>query len=240
MTDAPADQSNPAFEATPEPVSGAGDQAEFRYVEEFVRHQLSVSLGGIRGMAEAALPFVAFTICWVLTRELYASLGAALGVAVILALIRLGQRSSLKFVAQAILPIAIAAFIASRTGRAEDIFLPGILYNGALALISALTIVARVPLVGFIIGAAIGDPAGWMKDRGLVRMTGKLTAVLAVPYILRFVIQLPLFLTHQVVWLGVSKVVLGWPLLVAALFAIGLLLSKGRTPMEDSALGRGR
>jgi len=154
-----------------------------------------------------------------------------------LGVIRLAQRQSLKFVAQAIFPIAIAALIATRTGRAEDVFLPGILYNGALALISVFTIVIRKPLVGFIIGAAIGDPTSWMKDRGLVRMTSKLTAVLAVPYVLRFVIQLPLFLSSQVFWLGVAKVVLGWPLLLAALFVIGLLLSKGRTPMEESALG---
>ena len=68
-------------------------------------------------------------------------------------------------------------------------------------------------------------------------MTSKLTLVLAVPYVTRFVIQLPLFLAGEVVWLGVAKVVLGWPLLIAALAVIGLMLSKGRTPMEDSPFG---
>lgn len=220
------------------PAAAPGEAAppQFRYVEEFVRHQLSVSLGGARGMLEGALPFVAFTVSWVISHALYPSLGAALGIAVILAAVRLIQRQSLKFVAQAIFPIVLAAVIASRTGRAEDIFLPGILYNGVLALVSAFTIVIRWPLVGFLIGAALGDPTGWAKDRGLVRMTSKLTAVLAVPYVLRFVIQLPLFLTGQVVWLGVAKVVLGWPLLIAALFTMGLMLSKGRTPMEGSVL----
>lgn len=213
----------------------AGDR-QFRYVEEFVRHQLSVSLGGARGMLEAALPFVAFTLSWVLTHRLYASLGTAVGVAGVLAVVRLLQRQSLKFVAQAVLPIVLAAVIASRTHRAQDIFLPGILYNGVLALISAVTIVIRRPLVGFLLGAAIGDPTGWVKDRGLVKMTSKLTAVLAVPYVLRFVIQLPLFYSGQVVWLGIAKVVLGWPLLLAALFVLGLMLSKGRTPMENSVL----
>jgi len=150
--------------------------------------------------------------------------------------LRLVQRQSLKFVGQAVFPIAIAALIASHTGRAEDIFLPGIVYNGVLAVVSVLTIVIRKPLVGFIVGAATGDPAGWMKDPGLVRMTSKLTAVLAVPYLLRFAVQLPLFLTSQVVWLGVAKVVLGWPLLIVALFVIGLMLSKGRTPLESSGL----
>ena len=138
--------------------------------------------------------------------------------------------------AQAVIPTAIAALVATRTGRAEDIFLPGILYNGALALLSLFTVAIRRPLVGFIIGAAVGEPTGWAKDRGLVRMTTKLTLVLAVPYITRFVIQMPLFLAGQVVWLAVAKVALGWPLLVAALTVIGIMLSKGKTPMEGSGL----
>ena len=211
---------------------------EFRYVEEFVRYQLSQSLGGARGMVEAALPFVAFTLAWLVGRQLYPALGAALGVAVILGVIRLVQRQSLKYVASAIIPTAIAAFVATRTGRAEDVFLPGILYNGALAVLSLFTVLIRKPLVGFVIGAAVGDPTGWTKDRGLVKMTSKLTLVLAVPYFTRFVVQLPLFLAGHVVWLGVAKVALGWPLLIAALSVIGVMLSKGRTPMEDSALDR--
>jgi hypothetical protein len=237
----PAGSVDPA----PEPADG---EPQFTYVEEFVRYQLSKSLGGPRGMLESALPFVAFTIAWVVTRgqtglplsPLYLSLLAALGTAIVLAVIRLAQRQSVRFVLQAVFPTAIAALIAARTGRAEDVFLPGILYNGFLALISAFTIAIRKPLVGFIIGAAIGDPTGWMSDRGLVKMTTKLTAVLAVPYITRFAIQLPLFLTGHIVLLGVAKVVLGWPLLLAALFVIGLLLSKGRTPIEGSSLSRPR
>ena len=215
------------------------DPQSFRYVEDFVRYQLSTSLGGARGMIESALPFVAFTVAWLIGRELYPALGAALVTALILAVIRLVQRQSLRFVAQAIVPTAIAAFVASRTGRAEDVFLPGILYNGALAVLSLFTMAIRWPLVGFLLGAAIGDPTGWAKDRGLVKMSTKLTAVLAVPYVTRFVIQMPLFLSGQVVLLGISKVVLGWPLLIAALFVIGLMLSKGKTPMEESSLAGG-
>lgn len=215
-------------------------EPKFVYVEELVRHELSKTLGGIRGMLEGALPFIAFTITWVASRQLTWALGAAFGIAAVLAVIRLVQKQSLKFVAQAVLPTAIAAIVALRTGNAQDVFLPGILYNGGLALVSILTIVARKPLIGFIIGAAMGDPTGWLGDKGLVKMTAKLTAVLAVPYVARFVIQLPLFLAgpDMIVWLGVSKVVLGWPLLLLALLVIGILLSRGRTPIEDSGFAK--
>jgi len=198
------------------PTTAEAETPQFRYVEEFVRYQLSKSLGGARGMIESALPFIAFTIAWVVARQLYPAIAAAVGTAILLAVIRLVQRQSIKYVVQAV-------------------FLPGILYNGVLAVISLLTVAIRKPLVGFIIGAAVGDPVGWTRDRGLVKMTSKLTLVLAVPYVARFVIQLPLFLAGQVVLLGIAKVVLGWPMLIGALTVIGFMLSKGKTPMEDSA-----
>ena len=236
MTELPAEPRTGSQDTRP--VTTAGAAPQFQYVEEFVRFQLGQSLGGTRGMVESALPFIAFTIAWVIGRELYPAVGAAVATAVVLAAIRLVQRQSIKYVVQAVIPTAIAVLIATRTGRAQDIFLPGILYNGALAVLSLVSVVVRKPLVGFVIGAAVGDPSGWAKDPGLVRMTSKLTLVLAVPYVTRFVIQLPLFLAGDVVLLGVAKVVLGWPLLLAALTVMGLMLSKGRTPMEDSPLGK--
>jgi hypothetical protein len=42
------------------------------------------------------------------------------------------------------------------------------------------------------------------------------------------------------VLLGIAKVVLGWPMLIAALTVIGLMLSKGRTPMDESPLASSR
>ena len=238
MTERPAEpQTGPPDDPSVAPDT---EPPQFRYVEEFVRYQLSQSLGGARGMIESALPFIAFTIAWVVARQLYPAIAAAVVTALLLAGIRLIQRQSIKYVVQAVIPTAIAVLIATRTGRAQDIFLPGILYNGALAVLSLVTVAVRKPLVGFIIGAAVGDPTGWTRDRGLVKMTSKLTLVLAVPYITRFVIQLPLFLSGQVILLGVAKVVLGWPILIAALTVIGLMLSKGKTPLEESALAAPR
>ena len=69
MTELPAEPKT-ASEDTGSAAPEAGTP-EFRYVEEFVRYQLGQSLGGARGMIESALPFVAFTIAWVIGRQLY-------------------------------------------------------------------------------------------------------------------------------------------------------------------------
>lgn len=233
------DRSGGDRSAADNPPEDSGEGRQYRYVEDYVRHKLSETLGGARGMLEGAVPFVVFTVAWMISEQLYPSLAAALGSAVILAVIRLVQRQSLRYVVQAVVPTGIAAIVASKTGRAEDAFLPGILYNGGLAVVSVFTIAIRKPLVGFILGAAMADPLGWTRDRGLVKMMSKLTAVLAVPYVLRFVIQLPIYLADHIVALGVAKVVLGWPLLVLALAVIGMMLSRGRTPIADSGLVNG-
>jgi hypothetical protein len=201
---------------------------------------MSKALGGPRGMLEGALPFVAFTAAWVIGKQLLPAIIAAVGIAVVLAVIRLVQRQPIRYVLQAVVPTVVAVVVAARTGRAEDAFVPGIMYNAALAAIAIITIAVGRPLFGFVIGAALGDPTGWAADRGLVRMMSKLTAVMAISYTIRVIVQLPLFLSHQVLLLGIAKVVLGWPLLIAALAVIGVMLSRGRTPIEDSSLARAR
>ena len=59
---------NPRYELMHDPgclVTAAPPEREFQYVEEFVRYQLSQSLGGLRGMLESAVPFIGFTVAWV-------------------------------------------------------------------------------------------------------------------------------------------------------------------------------
>src|SRR5215218_8599773 len=98
----------PKTQSQDEAVSVTAELPQFRYVEEFVRYQLSQSLGGARGMIESALPFIAFTIAWVITRQLYPAVAAAVVTALLLAVIRLIQRQSIKYVVQAVIPTAIA------------------------------------------------------------------------------------------------------------------------------------
>src|SRR5215204_7826213 len=109
MTELPAEPKTGSHDT--QSVTESEEPPQFRYVEEFVRYQLGKSLGGARGMVEAALPFVAFTIAWVIGRELYPAIGAALGTAVLLAMIRILQRQSIKYVAQAVFPTAIAVLV---------------------------------------------------------------------------------------------------------------------------------
>jgi hypothetical protein len=201
-------------------------------VEQLVRSRLSEALGGGRGIVESAVPTIVFTVCWIVTDELRTSLVASIAVTVVLVIIRLAQRSTPQFALNALLGIGIAALFAARSGEARDVFLPGILYNGGYAVVLVVSVLVGWPLVGFLVGSLTGEPTEWHDDRGLVRLCGTLTWILAAPCILRVVVQYPLWAGDHVALLGTSKVVLGWPLQVAAFAAMAWVLSRNATPLE--------
>jgi hypothetical protein len=204
-------------------------------VEAVVRRQLANALGGRRGIVESAIPTVGFTGCYIASHDLRLSLivGGASAVALLAA--RMLQRSSPQYVLNSIVGIGIAALFALRSGRAEDAFLPGILYNAGYAAVLTASIVTRWPLVGFLIGSVTGDPVGWRRDPSIVRLCSRLTWLLVIPCALRVIVQYPLWVAGAVGWLGVTKIVLGWPLQIAALFAMVWLLARGRTPVAQPA-----
>lgn len=209
--------------------------AEPTTVEEVIRERLSTAIGGWRGSLEAALPTVAFVICWSATHALYPSLGAAFAVVIVALVVRLAQKGTTKFVFSALFATALAAFFAARSGKAQDVFLPGLIQAGAMLAVSIVSIIARWPLVGFI--AAAGDPGfkddptAWHRSRGMVKVCSRLTWVFAGLFVVRLAVMLPLYLADNVGALGVAKIFLGWPLYVIALALMVLLLVRGETPL---------
>lgn len=210
----------------------AGQKAAANTVEHLVRSKLAEALGGRRGIVESAVPTLLFTLTYVITHELRMSLVISITVTALLLVVRLVQRSTVQFVLNALIGIGIAAVFASRSGEARDVFLPGILYNGAYATVFVLSIIVGWPIVGFMIGSLTGDPTGWHDDRSIVRLCTHLTWLFALPCVLRVVVQYPLYAGDHIALLGTSKIVLGWPLQLASLAVMAWLLSRNRTPLE--------
>jgi hypothetical protein len=203
-------------------------------VEEVVRRRLAEGVGGIRGSVEAALPTVCFVITWTVTKRLPVSLIVAAGCVLVTLAARLVQRQTPKYALSSLLALGLAGFFALRSGKAQDAFLPGILYSCSMLAVSLLSVVTRWPMVGFVVGAAHPeDPLAWRRHAGVVRLCQRLTLVMAGLYAVRAVIMLPLYLAGQVALLGVAKIVLGWPLYLAAMAAVGALLLRGRTPLDE-------
>ena len=232
----------------PAPTSPA---ATAQTVEELVRKQLATALGGRRGMVEAAVPTIAFTVLWLTTRELRLALAVSIGAALLLLVVRIVQRSSVQFVLNALFGIALGwvfVTLAASRGGSEDeqalaYFLPGILYNSGYFVLMAFTCLIGWPLVGFMVGSVTGDPTAWHADKQVVRLCARLTWLLALPCLLRAGVQGPIWLAGNsgaidadaaIAALGLLKIALGWPLQLAALGAMLWLLGRNRTPVRPT------
>jgi len=221
-------------------------------VEAVVRHQLSVALGGKRGMIEAAAPTLIFTFVWLATHDLRISLVPSLAVAVVLLVVRLVQRSSVQFVMNALFGIAIAwAFVrfAGSSGATEDeqalaFFLPGILWSSVYSVLIAVSCLTRWPLIGFMLGSVTGDPTAWHADRQIVRLCTRLTWVLGLPGMVGVALQGPVWfagwsgaITAETAVLVITalRYGLGWPLRIGAFALMTWLLARNHTPIAASA-----
>ena len=218
-------------------------------VEAAVRKQLSKALGGVRGMLEAAVPTILFTVTFLVASDLKTALIVSIAAAAVLLVARLVQRSTVQFVVNSMFGIAIGAFFAYRSAQgggdsgdqALAYFLPGILYNTVYAVVIAVTIVIGWPLLGFVVGSVTGDPTAWHRDPQIVRLCRNLTWLLVLPCVIRVVVQAPVYLAGSqeladkdlmVAILGTAKIAMGWPLQVAAFLAMAYLLGRNRTPMR--------
>jgi hypothetical protein len=223
--------------------------ASLETVEHVVRAQLSTALGGRRGMFEAAVPTILFTVVWLTVKELQLALMLSISAAVALLVVRIVQRSSPQFVLNALFGIGIAWFfvhLSARSGgdandQALAFFLPGLIYNSGYTVLLAFTCVIGWPLVGFMVGSVAGDATAWHADKQVVRLCTQLTLVLAAPCVLRVAVQWPIWLAAKhgtfdegkaIAALGVLKLAMGWPLQLGALTAMVWLLARNHTPVE--------
>jgi hypothetical protein len=200
-------------------------------IEALVRAQLAKALGGRRGMLEGAIPTLGFTVTWISTHNLRLALIVSGSLAVAALLVRIVQRSTVQFVFNAMVGIGIAAVFALRSGRAEDAFLPGLIYNTVYAVLLVGSVLVRWPLIGFMIGSVTGEPTEWHRDKRLVWLCSKLTLVLAAPCVVRVIVQYPLWATGHAGWLGIAKLAMGWPLQLASLAGMAWMLGRNQTPI---------
>lgn len=199
--------------------------------ESPTEESLSDLLGGRRGAVDASLPPLAFVVGWLAAgRSVAAGAVAALVVGLAVAGWRLRRGDRPRAVLIGLLGVCVAALIALRTGRAADFFLLQLFANAASALVFVVSAVIRWPLLGVIVGLALGQRTRWRRDSDLVRAYTRGSLVWAAQYAVRVAVFLPLYKADQVVALGVARVALTWPLVAAALAASWWVIRRSLPP----------
>ncbi len=67
----------------------------------------------------------------------------------------------------------------------------------------------------------------------MLRLSSRLTWLLVLPCVVRVAVQYPLWAVGTVGWLGAAKILMGWPLQVAAFAGMVWVLARGRTPLAE-------
>ena len=197
---------------------------------------LAEAVGGPLGMAETSLPAVAFIVAYgVSGSNTDVAAAVAVGLALLLAIARLVKRESPRHALSGLLGVGIAAFIAARSGRAEDFFLPGLLLNAAYAAAFVVSILARRPLVGLIVGQLDGSGRGWHVDSSRLGAFTRASWMWAGLFLVRLAVQVPLYLSGAVVALGIARTAMGLPLFALGIWLTWLMVRRAPTRSPASA-----
>ena len=185
-------------------------------------------MGGRHGIADSSLPGLAFVVAYTVGgQQLDFAIWTAVGVGAVLFAIRIARRETLQFALAGFVGVAIAAFVANQTGRAEDFFLPGLLLNLAYAAAYLISIAVRWPLLGVIVGPLNGEGMEWRKDPERLRLYSRASWIWVGVFTLRLAVQLPLYFADELVALGVAKTAMGFPVFALAAWLSYLVLREG-------------
>lgn len=220
-------------------------------VEALVRAQLARALGGRRGMLEAGVPGIVFTLVWLTTKDLQAALIGSLAVAGVALVARLVQRSTIQFVFNAVFGIGIGWIfvrMAANSGGSESdqalaFFLPGILVSLGYTIVMGFSCLVRWPVLGFMLGSVTGDPTAWHDDPQVVKLCSRLTWVMLLPGAIGVIGQGPIWLLgHRgaidvdlaVLLITILRTGLGWVLRIGSWSAMIWLLARDATPIAHT------
>jgi len=147
------------------------------------------------------------------------AIGAALGVATLVLLLRLIQRESTQPAFSGFFGAATCALIAYLMGQSKGYFLLGIWMSLLWAVVFSASVLIRRPLVGYVWGWANGADRGWRDVPRAVRAFDIATLGWVLVFGARFVVQRLLYDADKTGWLGVARLGMGWPLTAIAALA---------------------
>ena len=187
------------------------------------------AIGGWRGLIDSSVPGAVFLIVYLVNgNHLTQAVWAAVASGAVIAVLRLVRHQSLQQVVSGFIGIAFCAWLASRTGKAEDFYLPGIAINIVYAVALSVSCVVGHPLLGYGVGAATGDITGWRRVPEQRRAYSLATWFFAALFATRVAVQVPLYLAGWVGPLGIAKLALGWPLFALAAYLSYRVITKAR------------
>jgi len=207
-------------------------------LRETFRQQMIASIGGWTGALVTAIPTAVFIVVNV-TASLRTAIIAAVGSALLLTLYRLARKQSIQQALSGLFGVLIASVIAARTGQARGYFLFGIWTSFAYAVPFGVSIVVRRPLVGLAWEfldptPSEDDDPPWYRRRVLLHAYMWATLAATLVFLSRGIVQATLYHRNATGWLAFARIAMGYPLFLAAVGVIFLLVGRARRRLAAS------
>ena len=218
--------------------AGGGDLPEDDHTlsgEPTARPALIDAMGGKRGLFDSGLPVIVFVFFNSLVTAftdkdtgLRAALVAALVSGVVVVAVRLSRRESLQQAMSGFFALALAVWLANRSGEARDFHLPHILWQIGYGTVFLLSALLGRPLIGYIYAAVDGLDSSWRDDRRLRRVFTVATLGWFALFATRASVLGSLYLMDRSGWLAAARLVMGWPLTIAGVAGTIAWVKRGR------------
>ncbi|MFC0625385.1 DUF3159 domain-containing protein [Kribbella deserti] len=175
--------------------------------------------GGWGALFDVAVPWLSFLAVYQLSgHNLQLALIVAIGLAAAVGVLRFFRKQPLRNIVGGFIGVLISAYIANKSGRAEDVYVPGLLTNLGYGLVYLITVLIRWPIFGVLYGMITQTGTAWRKDPAMLRGFTRATLVFVGLFGLRLAVQVPLYFAGALNALGIAKVALGPPVYALALW----------------------
>src|SRR5690349_4015468 len=190
-------------------------------------------MGGVTGLVLASVPTFAFVVVDAIA-GLDAAIVAAVGTSVGLILLRVLRKEAIQPAVSGLIGVLVASLIAFYSGSAEGYFLPGIWASLVMAVIFAVSVLVRRPLVGVIWKLLTSADVGqsWRDDKVAVHAFDVATLAFVAVFAARFVVQEWLYGAGSTGWLAFARIAMGYPLLAVALLVTYWAVRRARGRLQ--------
>jgi hypothetical protein len=191
------------------------------------------AFGGLRGMVETTLPGLLFVLIFTINKNWCVSAIAALGVSLVLVVVRLRRKNTLKHALSGVLGVAFGVVFAMMTGNAKSFYLPGMLYTLGMGLAYIVTTLAGVPLVGLVLGPLFKENLSWRtRNPGRKRAYAKASWAWGLILLTKCAILFPLYWWADTNHLGWVMIALKIPPFLLAVWLTWIFLAKAPPPID--------
>ena len=213
--------------------ASTADQQQDDNAKAVTEAALFEAFGGLRGMVETVLPGLLFVTIFTINKDLRASAIAAVAVSVLLLVVRLARRDTVKHAFSGVFGVAFGVVFAMITGNAKDFYLPGMIYTLGLALAYIVTALAGVPLMGLILGPVFKENLSWRtRNPGRKKAYTKASWAWGLILLAKCAILFPLYWWADTTSLGWILIALKIPPFLLAVYLTWVFLAKAPAPID--------